>query len=285
MKHTAAKLLKALCGTVVMLAIAAGITSLPLLAASNGVYIAKATPHYRHPVTGIIEDSGGESAAVLGQSMTESALYPKALTEVDSDGSTYITVRLKLMDNIKDPEFQSDGKPVTAKLMQEDNTENTADYRMKVSSENSVIRCSMFVVPMGRSVIFYITVSNLTPGSDDFIVSVKAEEKKPDNSSSEVKKPSETPASSAEAAVSSAESRNETPAVSSAGSEKTNTDSSDTAAGLEEFDAAGSRVSDTASTVKTERGNTAAPALIGGAIIILAAAVGAWYLCVFRKKK
>ena len=84
--------------------------------------------------------------------------------------------------------------------MQEDNIENTADYRMKVNSENSVIQCAMFVVPMGRSVIFYITVSNLTPGSDDFIASVKAEEKKPDNSSSEVKKPSEPPASSAEAA-------------------------------------------------------------------------------------
>ena len=85
MKHTASKIFRALCGIdtmlihaisiVVMLALAAGITSVPVLAASNGIYIATATPHYKHPVTGKIEDSGGEGSAVLGQSMTESATY------------------------------------------------------------------------------------------------------------------------------------------------------------------------------------------------------------------
>lgn len=151
-------------------------------AASNGIYIATATPHYRHPGTGNIEDSGGESSETLGQSMTESATYTKALVEVDSQGNTYVTVRLKLMDNIQDPQFQVDGKrngsfsSVSASLMQEDYTNNTADFRMKVPSENAVIRCNMYVVPMGREVIFYITVSDLKSGSDDFITSVKVEE-------------------------------------------------------------------------------------------------------------
>lgn len=67
---------------------------------SNGIYTATATPHYRNPLTGKIEDSGGEDSEVLGQSMTESTTDTKALVEVDSNGNTYITVRLKLMDNI-----------------------------------------------------------------------------------------------------------------------------------------------------------------------------------------
>ena len=73
MKITAAKAFRALCGMMVMLVLAAGITSLPVLAASNGIYIATASPHYKHPVTGKVEDSGGEGSAVLGQSMTDSA--------------------------------------------------------------------------------------------------------------------------------------------------------------------------------------------------------------------
>lgn len=172
MSKSIAKFFTKLCCAVVVLALMAGITAVQALALSNGIYIAKATPHYKHPITGVIEDSGGEGSAVLGQSMTESALYNKALVEVDNAGTTYITVRLKLMDNIEDPEFEIDGNSVSATLMQEDYTENTADYRMKVPSEKSVIKCSMYVVPMGRQVKFFITVSDLTSGSGDFITSV-----------------------------------------------------------------------------------------------------------------
>lgn len=172
MSKSIAKFFTKLCCAVVVLALMAGITAVRALALSNGIYIATASPHYKHPVTGVIEDSGGEGSAVLGQSMTESALYNKALVEVDNKGTTYITVRLKLMDNIENPEFEVDGKSVSASLMQEDYTENTADYRMKVPSEKSIIKCSMYVVPMGRQVKFFITVSDLTSGSGDFITSV-----------------------------------------------------------------------------------------------------------------
>lgn len=172
MSKSIAKFFTKLCCAVVVLALMAGITAVQALALSNGIYIATATPHYKHPVTGVIEDSGGEGSAVLGQSMTESALYNKALVEVDNKGNTYITVRLKLMDNIENPEFEVDGKSVSASLMQEDYTENTADYRMKVPSEKSIIKCSMYVVPMGRQVKFFITVSDLSSGSGDFITSV-----------------------------------------------------------------------------------------------------------------
>ena len=82
MTNTASKLKRAICSMVVMLALVAGITSIPVLAASNGIYTATATSHYRHPTTGVIEDSGGEGSYVLGQSMTDSALNKAALVEV-----------------------------------------------------------------------------------------------------------------------------------------------------------------------------------------------------------
>ena len=182
MTNTATKLKRALCSMVVMLAFMAGITSIPALAASNGIYTATATSHYKHPTTGLIEDSGGEGSYVLGQSMTDSALNRAALVEVDPQGNTFVTVRLNLMDNIQNPQFQVDGSrngnfsAVSATVMQEDFTNNTTDFRMQVPSENAIIRCNMYVIPMGRDVIFYITVGNLQSGSGDFVTSVKVEE-------------------------------------------------------------------------------------------------------------
>lgn len=182
MKSTALNFLKTLCCIGAILAILAGVAPMTAMAASHGIYLATATPHYRHPQTGIIEDSGGESSAVLGQSMTDSATYTKALVEVDSSGNTYATVRLKLMDNIQDPKFQVDAAgngsftPVSSTVMYEDFTENTTDFRMKIPNENAVIRCNMYVVPMGREVIFYITLSGLQQGSGDFVTTIKVDQ-------------------------------------------------------------------------------------------------------------
>ena len=80
-----------------MLALAVCIHAIPTFAASNGIYTATATSHYKHPITGVIEDSGGEGSYVLGQSMTDSALNRAALVEVDPQGNTFVTVRLNLM--------------------------------------------------------------------------------------------------------------------------------------------------------------------------------------------
>ena len=108
MKHIASKMIRALCGITAMLVLATGIAFIPANELDNGIYLAAATPHYQHPVTGMIEDSGGEKSKVLGQSMTESALHNEALVEVDPAGNTYITVRLNLMDNIEHPAFSVD---------------------------------------------------------------------------------------------------------------------------------------------------------------------------------
>lgn len=312
MTNTASKLKRALCSMVVMLALMAGITSVPVLAASPGIYTATATSHYRHPTTGVIEDSGGESSYVLGQSMTDSALNKAALVEVDSSGATWVTIRLNLMDNIQSPQFQVDGSSVSATLMQEDYSNNTADYRMRVNSENSIIRCNMYVIPMGREVIFYITVGGLSAGSGDFVTSITVEEPEPvvepepepeqpavttpQTSSSQTpstqtpsdEEPStqpteETPSSTEEPVT-------EEPVTEDPDSETSSDDEEEeesSALGLAEFDESGNAVSkpSTEAEQDSSTGNPIVWWVIGGIIVVAIAGGCVWYFCFFRKGK
>lgn len=299
MTNTASKLKRAICSMVVMLALVAGITSIPALAASNGVYTATATSHYKHPTTGLIEDSGGEGSYVLGQSMTESALNKAALVEVDPQGNTYVTVRLNLMDNIQNPQFQVDGSrngnfsAVSATVMQEDFTNNTTDFRMQVPSENAIIRCNMYVIPMGRDVIFYITVGNLQSGSGDFVTSVKVEEPEqpavttPQTQTPSSQTSSEQTPSSSQAPSSAAPSSSEASSSNASSADSSSEDSSSEALGLEEFDASGNKVSDT-STEAEQGGGTGNPIVwwvIGGIVVVAIAGGCVWYFCFFRKGK
>ena len=299
MTNTATKLKRALCSMVVMLAFMAGITSIPALAASNGIYTATATSHYKHPTTGLIEDSGGEGSYVLGQSMTESALNKAALVEVDPQGNTYVTVRLNLMDNIQNPQFQVDGSrngnfsAVSATVMQEDFTENTTDFRMQVPDENAIIRCNMYVIPMGRDVIFYITVGNLQSGSGDFVTSVKVEEPEqpavttPQTQTPSSQTSSEQTPSSSQAPSSAAPSSSEASSSNASSADSSSEDSSSEALGLEEFDASGNKVSDT-STEAEQGGGTGNPVIwwvIGGIVIVAIAGGCVWYFCFFRRGK
>lgn len=312
---------KALCSMVVMLALVAGITAIPAYAASHGIYTATATPHYRNPLTGKIEDSGGEDSEVLGQSMTESATYTKALVEVDSNGNTYITVRLKLMDNIQNPTFKVDGSSVSASLMQEDYSANTADYRMKVASENSVIRCSMYVVPMGRDVIFFITVSNLNSGSGDFVTSISVNNNKSNNSSNNANSSNNSysnnnsgnnnnssyepvESSNNSSSSKSPDKKNNknsdkkkskettapttvkpSTAVPTTVATEPTTDSAQDVKGLQEFDEQGSEVTAPATVDEVQNGSYAFWYVIGVVAVVLVAGFCVWYFGFFRKKK
>lgn len=172
--------MRLLCSAViVMLVYMAGITAVSAYALDNNIYLADAHPHYRHPVTGVIEDSGGDGSEVLGQSMTEGALRTEALIEVDTDGKMYATIRLGLMDNIEDPQFmvQKDGHSsfydVSADLMKENYDDNESDFRFEIPSEKSIVRCTFYVVAMGRDVVFYIDFDNIRVGSGDFVTSIQ----------------------------------------------------------------------------------------------------------------
>lgn len=166
----------------VIATVSLGALSLSASALDNGIYVATSTSYYAHPYTGVIEDSGGADSQVLGQSMTESALCPEALIEVDPNGNMYATIRLSLMDNIENPQFMvqenadSPFYDVSADCMQENFDVNTSDFRFMIPNESCIVRSTFYVVPMGRDVIFYIGFSDLREGSSDFVTSVEVVE-------------------------------------------------------------------------------------------------------------
>jgi hypothetical protein len=146
--------------------------------AQQGAWVATATPHYAHPVTGTIEDTGSD--ATLGQAMCKSLLYTSALIEIDSNNAMWATVRLNLMDKIESASFkvQKDSKSAfkatTATITKEDMSKNRSDFRMKIPSANAILRATFFVTPMGRDVVCYMTFKNLKAGHSDFVTSIKA---------------------------------------------------------------------------------------------------------------
>lgn len=142
-------------------------------------YLAKATPYYKHPVTGKIEDPGNNEG--LGQSMTESVLHSKALIEETSDGKTYATIRIFLTDNISNVRLWSQRtakdswtKASTVIMQENMHGKYCSDYRLQIPDKTAILRMRFYVEPMGRDVVFYIRFSNLKKGSGDFITSGKA---------------------------------------------------------------------------------------------------------------
>ena len=217
------------------------------------------------------------------------------------------------MDNIQSPAFQVDGSSVSATLMQEDYTNNTADYRMRVNSENSIIRCNMYVIPMGREVIFYITVGGLSAGSGDFVTSITVEEPEPvvepepEPEQPETTTPqtpsSQTPSTQTPSAEEpSTQPTEETPSGteepvteepvtedpdSETSSDNEEDEESSEALGLEEFDASGNKVSDTSTEAEqsSSTGNPIVWWIIGGIVVVALAGGCVWYFCFFRKGK
>lgn len=118
---------------------------------------------YRHPVTGTIEDAGGESAFATGQGMAESAIDTKANWKKMEDGKYRLTVKLRLMDYTSNHVFwiQKRGEETWKKIKtrttgQGKDDNGTFSYVTLTSPyADPVLKISMFVKPMERNVIFY----------------------------------------------------------------------------------------------------------------------------------
>lgn len=142
-------------------------------AASGNLYSCEIARTYEHPVTGKIEDSGGSSSKVTGQGMVEGVIASKGLLEVTDSGEYYLTFKMSLIDQTSKHTFSVQKKgdsnfvsqSVTETDTGKDNNGTTKDYRIKLPSQDSIIRCSMYVKPMGRNVIFYFYPGNYTVGN------------------------------------------------------------------------------------------------------------------------
>lgn len=171
------KIKRALAGALAaLLVLAAGQGAAPLSAQAAGgnVYTCAVHPCYAHPVTGAIEDSGGEASYATGQGMVEGAVYTTGILEVTDSGAYYLTIRMSLMSytsghsfwvqNVGDSSWSNPAVGVTGSGS--DSNGATSDICIQVPSENCVVRVSMYVSPMGRDVIFYLYPSDYTAGNN-----------------------------------------------------------------------------------------------------------------------
>ena len=168
------KIFAGLLAALVLTVTGAGAGAVPVLAASGNVYTCVIHPCYAHPVTGVIEDSGGEASYATGQGMVDGAIYTTGILELTDSGEYYLTFRMSLMDytsnhsfwvqNVGDSGWSSPAIGVTGNGT--DDNGATADICMQVPSENCVVRGSMYVEPMGRDVIFYLYPSDYTAGNN-----------------------------------------------------------------------------------------------------------------------
>lgn len=123
------------------------------------------TGHYQNPNTGIIEDSGGESSMALGQSMVENMMSTSAILEENGDGTYDLTFDFNLYNYISDIEFQfqNKGESTYSDLESEivEEQEETVTLNVTTPTLDGLLRASCYVIPMGRSVVFYITYSDV----------------------------------------------------------------------------------------------------------------------------
>ena len=82
-----------------------GAGAVPVQAASGNVYTCVIHPCYAHPVTGVIEDSGGEASYATGQGMVDGAVYTTGILELTDSGEYYLTIRMSLMDYTSNHSF------------------------------------------------------------------------------------------------------------------------------------------------------------------------------------
>ena len=142
-----------------------------------GVYTAYMTAHYAHPETGVVEDSGGKKSMAIGQGMCEGATSRDAMIEKAANGQMYATVRYVLMDAVQGAEFRVNGTAVSSEVTQKRGQE--WDFRIPIPNENCVVRGNMYVEPMGRDVVFYMTFSDFKEGHGDFISKITEQDLDP----------------------------------------------------------------------------------------------------------
>ncbi len=131
---------------------------------------ARLMPHYSHPLTGVIEDSGNNP--VLGQSMIENLACPYAFFEADDD-KFYTTVRFKLADQLGAIDFYLELEDDRYKKLSYIKTAISnveVEYKLISSKKPSLIRVDAEVIPMSRNVIFYLDFKEFFSGNTDFIV-------------------------------------------------------------------------------------------------------------------
>lgn len=144
----------------------------PNISFAEGPSIVDMHASYRHPITGAIEDPGKNEG--IGQGMAEGVLDPQALYE-EVGGKRMLTIRLHMMDNVSKVSIAAEKRGASGfSNVSYDSPQGGGewkDFRFQLPAKECVIRLSLFIDAMGREVIFYGDMGNMTPGNTDFVLS------------------------------------------------------------------------------------------------------------------
>ena len=185
--------LKRMMAAALCLLLACSLLVLPAAAADFGAYTANVVVSYTNPDTGEIDDLTDAANSALGEGMCISATGKTALVETDRSGNTWVTIRLLMQSNCSNirfaarvgyNEYQEIGYTESGYGMDGD---DSIDYRMNVWSEDTVFKCSMYVTPMGRDVVWYLYLDtgSLKSGGGDFNVMIDLNEPAPTQEAAE----------------------------------------------------------------------------------------------------
>ena len=142
----------------------------PAFAVVSTVETAEVTPSYPNPITGEIEDPGDPNMVAMAETMMESVTFPYALVETDTDGNVWVSLRFNMAD-------QEDGVTMEASVdgetyvdapgeeMATNTEDNTADWRFKVPAGTKYLRSHLGIIPIDRTVIYFMTLGNSIDGN------------------------------------------------------------------------------------------------------------------------
>ncbi len=135
---------------------------------------------YRHPRTGVIEDSGGEASEALGQSMVQRIMGEKAYYEEVGEDH-FLSVTFGLSNSISSFQFDVETGNGFAETSCERffDGDNIAGYRIRTLSKETVLRARFFVEPMGRNVVFYLYGTDFVPGNGTSFPSLTSHTEEP----------------------------------------------------------------------------------------------------------
>ncbi|MEK3784971.1 heme-binding Shp domain-containing protein [Paenibacillus sp. FSL K6-1230] len=128
----------------------------------KGLYLLDNKTYYTNPDTGKVDDGGDTS---IGNGMSRNVTYSKSLLEV-RDGKYLVTLRMKMISYISKvtihvQKSKGDGdaySPVSFKITGENKAEDTRDYQFEVSDPTLFIKPVIYVEPMGRDVMYFVSL-------------------------------------------------------------------------------------------------------------------------------
>lgn len=162
--------------------------------ALDSVYTVKINRFYRNPRNQKIEDSGGENSFAIGQGMVEGAIESFGILEKTDEG-TFLTFRIKLMDFTKNHSFYYQRKnettwhKVKGRITKRSPGKNgeMADIVIKIE-DDVLLKGTMFVIPMGRDVVWFMKPNVISNGNKTDMVSKIAKINKGDYNSNNISK-------------------------------------------------------------------------------------------------